>query len=81
MTSYTLSENELSPKIEPLLNVAQISRILNVSAGCVRELARKGELCGIKFVSDWRFKQSAIKEFIERNEYRGYQSRKERLAG
>ncbi len=67
--------------LEPLLRVADVSRILSVSPSCVRELARKGEIKGIKFTSDWRFRQSAIKEFIDRKEYRGHQARKERLAG
>ena len=65
--------------LEPLLNVSQVTKILNVSPSCVRELARKGEIKGIKFTSDWRFKQSAIKEFIDGKEFHGHQARKERL--
>lgn len=66
---------------EPLLKVPDVARLLNVSPSCVRELARRGELAGIKFVSDWRFRQSAIEEFIKQNEYHGHQAYKERLAG
>ncbi len=67
--------------LEPLLRVPEVAKILSVSPSCVRELARKGDLQGVKFTSDWRFKQSTVKEFIDNKEYDGYQARKERMVG
>jgi excisionase family DNA binding protein len=68
-------------QMEPLLKVADVAAALSISPSCVRELARKGELKGLKFTSDWRFKRSAVEEFIEGHEYDGHQARKVRLAG
>ena len=65
---------------QPLLTVSEVATILNVSASCVRELAREGRLKGIKIISDWRFESSAVEELIQRSEYRGHQAHKERLA-
>lgn len=66
---------------EPLLKVDDVAQILSVSESCVRELARKGKLPGLKFTSDWRFRKEAVEEFISRHEYHGHQARKERMAG
>jgi len=71
---------QLELNLEPLLTVSDVAEILKVSPSCVRELARKGELRGIKIISDWRFERSAVEELIQRSEYRGHQAHRERLA-
>ncbi|QQR80942.1 MAG: helix-turn-helix domain-containing protein [Deltaproteobacteria bacterium] len=76
-----MSHSASSEVIEALLRVEDLVKILNVSPSCIRELARKGELKAVKFTSDWRFKPSAVKEFIDGKEYNGYQAHKNRLAG
>lgn len=57
----------------PALNVHDVAVQLDQDEQTVRELARRGELRGFKagrggVTSPWRFRQSAVEEFIAKRE-------------
>ncbi|WP_158375758.1 helix-turn-helix domain-containing protein [Cellulosimicrobium cellulans] len=60
-------------RVEPPLTVRDVAERTGQDPQTVRELARRGELRGFKTgrggtTSAWRFRQSAVEEFIARRE-------------
>lgn len=53
---------------DPLLDPRQVGEMLGLSAYTVREKARKRELPAIRLGKFWRFRESALRAWIEQQE-------------
>ncbi len=55
----------------PLWTVEDVARYLRVNAETVRSMARRGDLPAIKVGRGWRFSQSALHQFINKEKEGG----------
>ena len=53
---------------DPLLTPDQVGEILGISGYTVREMARRRELPSIRLGKFWRFRESALRAWIEDRE-------------
>jgi excisionase family DNA binding protein len=52
--------------MEELLTVEDVARILRLHIYTVRELLKTGELEGFKIGRQWKIKQEALRQFIDK---------------
>jgi len=52
------------PTCEPLVDAKEAARILRIHPKTVKEMAGKGHIPGLKIGSVWRFRASALDEWV-----------------
>ena len=53
------------PQFEPLLTDSQVSQLLGLHPKTVARMARRGELPAVRIGRYWRYRASALNEWIE----------------
>jgi len=54
----------VSPTFEPLLDSDEAAALLKIHPKTLQRLARNGEICGVQVGKLWRFRVSALNEWL-----------------
>jgi len=55
----------VSPTFEPLLDSDEAAALLKIHPKTLQRLARNGEICGVQIGKLWRFRVSALNEWLD----------------
>ena len=64
--SETQKRIDISPPFEPLLDSAEAAALLKIHPKTLQRMARNGEITGIQIGKLWRFRASALNQWLER---------------
>jgi excisionase family DNA binding protein len=59
-------QNVICPQFEPLLDTAEAAALLQIHPKTLQKLARAGTVSGIRIGKLWRFRASALDEWLAR---------------
>jgi excisionase family DNA binding protein len=63
---FMSQSSKLDPQFEPLLNTEEAAALLQIHPKTLQKLARAGEVIGIRIGKLWRFRASALDEWLGR---------------
>ena len=63
-----------------ILDVKQVQEVLHLSERTVFRLIKSGELAGFKAGREWRFEESDIEDFIQKQKQKATQERAKKSA-
>lgn len=63
-------------KLEKLLTIPEVANYLRVNRFTIYRMANRGDLPAIKVADLWRFKESDIKKWLEKNKQPNIKSKK-----
>ena len=67
MSAHLQTPPYVGDRLEGLLTIADVARLLGISRGSVYGLMRSGELCPIRVGERARFEQTDVRAYLERN--------------